>query len=75
MLDGRNIQLGQTTGTKFGTNALQKIGLYGVTPVQQSGGVTAPTTPGGAYNSGTAQSAVDAINAIIGAIKNIGITS
>ena len=32
ILDGRNIQLGRTTGTKIGTATDQKIGFYGKTP-------------------------------------------
>ena len=31
--DGRNIQLGRTTGTMIGTASDQKVGFYGVTPV------------------------------------------
>ena len=40
--DGRNIQLGLTTGTKIGTTggtAGQKIGFFGATPVVQRTGV------------------------------------
>ena len=35
MLDGRNIQTGLTTGTKIATATTQKLGFYGVTPVDQ----------------------------------------
>lgn len=38
-LDGRNIQVGLTTGTKIGTSTSQKIGFFNSTPVAQ----TAPT--------------------------------
>ena len=33
--DGRNIQLGLTTGTKIGTAVGQRIGFWGVTPIIQ----------------------------------------
>jgi len=39
LLDGRNIQLGKTTGTKIGTESTQKIGFFGVVPVVQQTGV------------------------------------
>ena len=34
-LDGRNIQYGLTTGTKFGTKTTQKMGWYNATPIVQ----------------------------------------
>ena len=33
LLDGRNIQVGKTTGSMFGTETTQKIGFLGKTPV------------------------------------------
>lgn len=33
ILDGRNIQLGKTTGTKIGTETSQKLAFFGGTPV------------------------------------------
>lgn len=42
--DGRNIQLGRTTGTKIGTAADQKLGFFGAAPVaQQNVPLTSPT--------------------------------
>src|SRR3990167_8084793 len=38
ILDGRNIQLGQTTGTKIGTSATDKLGFYNKTPIIQRSG-------------------------------------
>lgn len=32
VMDGRNIQLGKTTGTKIGTETTQKLGFLGTTP-------------------------------------------
>ena len=37
LMDGRNIQLGKGTGTKIGTEATQKIGFFGASPVAQQG--------------------------------------
>ena len=34
-LDGRNVQFGLTTGTKFGTSVSEKIGFWNKTPVIQ----------------------------------------
>lgn len=39
ILDARNVQLGRTTGTKFGTAADQKLAFYGITPLAQQTGV------------------------------------
>jgi len=64
IFNGRNIQVGKGTGTKIGTAADQKIGLYGATPVVQAGAI------GDA--SGTDAAIIDAIR---DAIKNIGITA
>lgn len=44
MLDGRNIQFGGQIGTKIGTEADEKIGFFGATPVIQQ---TYPTTAEG----------------------------
>ena len=42
-LDGRNVQLGTATGTKFGTATGQKLGFYNATPVNQPDTVSDPT--------------------------------
>src|SRR3990167_9352971 len=34
-LDGRNVQFGLTTGTKFGTDVSQKLGFWNKSPVVQ----------------------------------------
>lgn len=44
ILDGRNIQLGKTTGTKIGTETAQKIGFFNTTPVDQPAALTAQLT-------------------------------
>lgn len=75
IFDGRNIQVGTTTGTKIGTAATQKLSLWGVTPVVQASAISAPNSPGATYVQGDAQSAVTAINSIRTALKNAGITA
>ena len=35
IFDGRNIQLGKGTGTKFGTETTQKLSFWGKTPLAQ----------------------------------------
>ena len=50
ILDGKNIQLGTTTGSKIGTATAQKLGFWGVTPVIQ------PASGDQAVVSGTADS-------------------
>lgn len=40
IFDGKNIQIGRTVGTKIGTEATQKIGFYGVTPIVQQARAT-----------------------------------
>ena len=43
MLDGRNIQLGKSVGTKIGTAVDQLLGLFGVTPVSQGSAISSPS--------------------------------
>ena len=39
--DGKNIQLGKTTGTKLGTETTQKLGFYNATPIVRPSALTA----------------------------------
>jgi len=54
ILDGRNIQLGVTTGTKIGTATTQRLGFFGTTPAVQP---LAPVTRTQATISGTGDDA------------------
>ena len=47
--EGRNIQTGTTTGTKFGTDANQKLSFFNATPIAQGGNITLANTPGPNY--------------------------
>lgn len=54
-------------GTILGQSASDKVGFYGVTPVVQASAITSGAT--------TTTEFTAAINAIIAALKNIGITA
>ena len=58
LMDGRNIQLGKSTGTKIGTEASQKIGFFGVSPVAQQSHISSPS--GGTTIDSQARGAVSA---------------
>ena len=64
-LDGRNIQLGRTTGTKIGTENTQKIGLFGVTPVVQPSNVTNASV--------TIESVTSQFNDLLSRLRNLGV--
>lgn len=82
IFDGRNIQVGRTTGTKVGTATDQKVGFFNTTPVVQQTGVAAQkvnyATPDLdteaeiiiAFNTTNA-----AINTLRTALNNLGITT
>lgn len=56
-------------GATIGKSATEKVSCYGVTPVVQAGAVTAlVTTP-------TATDIATAVNSIVTALKNFGITA
>ena len=82
IMDGRNIQLGLTTGTKIGTSTLQKIGFFNATPVSQ---YTSNNAPGIYWNGSSDAVKVDStfggisfgtdqftIGEIVTALKKLG---
>jgi hypothetical protein len=69
-LDGRNIQIGRTTGTKIGTAADQKIGFFGHAPVVQQSNIPVPS--GGATIDSEARTG---IANLISTLRNIGINA
>jgi hypothetical protein len=73
--DGRNIQTGKSTGTKIGTEATQKIGFFGQTPIVQVGAISAPNAQGGTYSQTDANTLKTAIDAIRTALTNLGLTA
>jgi len=65
MADGRNVQLGTTTGTKIGTATDQKLAFYGTTPVDQ------PATVDDA--SGCNGNADEKVNLVIDRLQELGL--
>ena len=72
ILDGRNVQVGLTTGTQIGTAAAQKIALHGATPTIQSVKINDPS---GAGTAGVDTPARTAINAIIDVLEAKGLSA
>lgn len=72
--DSINIQLGVSVGTQLGTSPLQKLALWGATPIVQPGAITAANSQGATYNQSDVQSIATAVNSIRTALKNAGIT-
>jgi hypothetical protein len=69
IMDGRNIVMGKTTGTKFGTETGQKIGFYNKTPVVQGSTISDPSGQATDLDA----EARTAINALIDRLQDIGI--
>jgi len=67
ILDGRNIIVGTTTGTKIGTAVTQKIGFFGATPVVAQAG--AAGTADATYSANE----VTMINNMYTAMRNYGL--
>ena len=74
-MDGGKIQAGNTNGLRIGTEATQKIALFGSTPVVKAGAVTAIGSAPGLYSGTYEQTIADSVNALITIVKNIGISS
>lgn len=71
--DGRDIVVARGTGTRIGTEATQKLSVYGEVPVVQAASINAPNSPGASYAQSDAQSTVNAVNSILTALRNFGI--
>ena len=81
-LDGRNIQVGTTTGTKIGTAVSQRLSVYGVTPIiQRSGSAQAAvvttgattTTPWGYATEAQANAIITLVNELRQALVSFGV--
>lgn len=70
MADGRNVQLGRTTGTMIGTAADQKLGFFGHAPVAQQSHISAPS--GGTVIDIQAR---NAITSTLSALEALGFTA
>ncbi len=75
LFDGKNIQVGNGTGSSFGTESTQKISLYGETPVIQASAIASPTGGGSGVGDAIDLAARQAIDLIRTALTNIGITA
>jgi hypothetical protein len=73
IMDGQSIQVGQTTGTKIGTAITQKIGFYGVVPVDQPALVNDPGAVGGVYSQAEVQAVANAVVALIDRLQELGL--
>ena len=82
LFDGRNIQLGKTTGTKFGKATDEKLSFHNSTPViqrasadQTAVATTAPTqtTPWGYSSSAQALAIITLVNEIRAALVEKGL--
>lgn len=79
-VDGMDIALGTTTGTKIGTAAAQKLGFFGADPVVQADALTAEdggTVDGtyGAEEQGVLSNAVTRIGEIETILVNLGLAA
>ena len=70
ILNGRNIIVGTSDGTKFSTETSQKIAFHGTTPSIQQAKISDPS--GGVTQDTQARTA---INSIIDVLENKGFTS
>jgi hypothetical protein len=69
MAAGLQLSDGNSDGTSLGQDSSDKISFYGETPVAQASAITAlATTP-------TATDIATAVNSIITALQNVGITA
>lgn len=59
--DGTDVVLGSSSGTKLGTAATQKLGLFGVTPVVQRAAIAALTN---SLEATTADGTLEAITGV-----------
>jgi hypothetical protein len=75
VMDGNDIVLGQTNGTRLGTSATQKLGLYGKTPVAQQSAITPPNIQLATYHQSDAETLRSAIDDIINRLQVLGITA
>jgi hypothetical protein len=75
IFDARNIQMGRTTGTKFGTAIDQKIGFFGTTPVDKPATVADPDDAGALYSQSQVQTIVDKVKTLIDRLQELGLIS
>ena len=72
IMDGRNIQTGRTTGTKFPQASDQLFAHWGTTPVNQPETIADPSDAPALYDQATAQNWVNTIKTIIDRLIETG---
>jgi len=73
IFDGRNVITGKGTGTKFGTEITQKMGFYGVPPVDQPETVTDADSIGATFDQNEVTSIASAVNGVIDTLQELGL--
>jgi len=73
ILDGRNIQLGRTTGTKIGLSSSEKLGFYGTTPVDKPAQLSDANVQGASYSQTDVQTIADLANYTKDILQELGL--
>ncbi len=69
LAEGKDLSFGASTGSRIGTASVQKIGFYGATPIAQ------PAKIGTIASSATQEDVVKQLNAVIVALRELGLVS
>ncbi|WP_261006539.1 BppU family phage baseplate upper protein [Staphylococcus haemolyticus] len=69
LAEGKDLSFGASTGSRIGTAPVQKIGFYGATPIAQ------PAKIGTIASSATQEDVVKQLNAVIVALRELGLVS
>ncbi|MGW9964747.1 BppU family phage baseplate upper protein [Staphylococcus hominis] len=69
LAEGKDLSFGASTGSRIGTSSVQKIGFYGATPIAQ------PAKIGTIASSATQEDVVKQLNAVIVALRELGLVS
>lgn len=73
--DALNVILGTTTGTKFGTSSLQKLGFFGTNPVVRPAVNAASAAPPALYDQTFTTTLVNLVNSLRSALLNVGLAA
>jgi hypothetical protein len=73
LLDGGTISAGSNLGTKIGEGATDKLGFYGVTPVDQPASVGDVSSVGATYSQSEVNAIVTKVNTILDRLQELGL--